>query len=531
MRKSGEEYITHPVAVARILADLGMDTTTLVAALLHDTVEDTSYDLRTLRHEFGAEVELLVDGVTKLDKAYFGDDAEVETIRKMLMRAGQDVRVLIIKLADRLHNMRTLGARSPASRTRIARATLDVLVPLCDRLGIQALKRSLEDTVLANLEPEVFADIESHVHNRPLWTHTLEQTIANVRRNLSAAHIDAEVAPRPRHYYSIWKDTIAAGNPLTHDLPRIVIIVDGPRTDCYTALGTLHAMWHPVPGRFKDFIASPKNNLYRSLHTTVIGPDNRPVEVLIRTASMHHFAEYGIAANFRKPGSANRLDPRDRAEQLSWLQRVVDWQHIADDAESFLDALRCHLAETQIQVFTGGGEAVLLPSGATPVDVAYTIDANLGHGCVAATINGRLVPLSSPLSDGDVVEIVTRDARQMALGIGIGPAAEWLDFVKSPTARLEITRWLENNVDEPAADGAGTVADRVRLGRKAIQLALRAHDRILAGDGPLYEVAAHLGYPDLDAMLVAVSDHRITAGDVVTRLLSLVDHPASTRSS
>jgi GTP pyrophosphokinase len=531
MRKSGEPYITHPLAVAQILADLGMDTTTLVAALLHDTVEDTSYDLPTLRHEFGGEVALLVDGVTKLEKAYFGEDAEIETIRKMLDRAGRDVRVLIIKLADRLHNMRTLDARSPASRSRIAKATMDVLVPLSDRLGIQRLKRDLEDSVLYNLEPDAFAEIDAHVRDRPQWTRTLEQTVIQVRRALATAHIDATVGARPRHYYSIWKDTLHAGHPVAHDLPRIAIVVDGPRNDCYTTLGTLHSMWHPVPGRFKDFIASPKNNLYRSLHTTVIGPDDSPVEVLIRTAGMHNFAEYGIATNFRDPAGAQRLNADDRAEQLDWLRRVTNWQHIAGDAGRFLDALRCHLAESQIQVFTASGKAVLLPSGATPVDVAYVVDPEIGHATVAATVNGRLARLSTPLSDGDVVDVVTRDAKQVSFGIGAGPAREWLDFVRSPQARLEITRWHETN-DEPdpaSAEVPATVADRVRLGRAAVSLALREQDRLLGDESLLHGIGVHLGYPDVDALMVAVADRRIAAERVVTDLIEMVDRPTPTR--
>jgi guanosine-3',5'-bis(diphosphate) 3'-pyrophosphohydrolase len=523
MRKSGEEYITHPLAVARTLAQLGMDTTTLVAALLHDTVEDTAYDLRTLAEDFGPEVALLVDGVTKLDKAYFGADAEIETYRKMLVKAGEDVRVLVIKLADRLHNMRTLGARSPASRARIARATEDVLVPLSDRLGIQALKRELEDSVLANLEPEAYADIDHHVRNRPMWAHTLTATIEDVCRQLDKARIKATVQPRPRHYYSIWKDTIAKGHPLSHDLPRIVIIVDGTRNDCYTALGTLHGTWHPVPGRFKDFIASPKNNLYRSLHTTVIGPDNKPVEVLIRTAGMHHFAEYGIVANFRDPQSAAKLDPHDRDEQLSWLHRVVNWQHVADDASRFLDALRCDLSEGQIQVFTTRGKQVLLPVGSTPVDVAFTVEPELGHACVAATVNGRLVRLSSQLEDGDVVEILTRDGDGAPVGPQPGPAREWLDFVKSPQARLEITRWFAT------VAAADTVNGRVRIGRNAIMAALRAEERYLPDDSLLVEMATQLDYPDLDAMLVAIADERLVAGDVAQRLIAYADDPFSRR--
>ena len=526
MRKSGEPYITHPLAVADILAHLGMDTTTLVAALLHDTVEDTDYDLRTLKHDFGPEVALLVDGVTKLDKAYFGADAEIETIRKMLVKASQDVRVLIIKLADRLHNMRTLDARSPASRVRIARATQDVLVPLSDRLGIQSLKRQLEDAVLANLEPEAYADIDAHIRHRPGFDRTMAATIGAVRKQLAQAKIDATVIGRPRHRYSVWKDTIDKGEPLNHDLPRIVIVVDGPRTDCYTTLGTLHSSWHPVPGRFKDFIASPKNNLYRSLHTTIIGPDDKPVEVFIRTAAMHHFAEYGIIANYRDAQAAAQLEPRDREEQLSWLRRVVDWQSLADEAGRFLDALRCDLSEGQIQVFTAGGRRIQLPTGSTPVDVAFTVDPDLAHACVGATINGRLVPLSSPLDDGDVVEILTRDPERASLGLGAGPAPEWLDFVKSPQARLAISRWLTTVSDSADEIGPQTVADRMRLGREAVSDALRAQERVLADYSLLHIVAAQLDFPDLDSLLVAVGDERVSADTVVERLIAHVDNPS-----
>ncbi len=519
MRKSGDAYITHPVAVARILADLGMDTTTLVAALLHDTVEDTSYTLPALEAEFGGEVALLVDGVTKLDKAFFGETAEVETIRKMLVKAGQDVRVLIIKIADRLHNMRTLDVRSPASRARIASATMDVLVPLCDRLGVQALKRSLEDSVLATLHPEAYADIDDHVNNRPGWDATLTETITRVRESLACAHIDAHVGPRPRHYYSIWRDTIAARHPLDHELPRIAIVVEGKQTDCYTALGALHAMWRPVPGRFKDFIASPKNNLYRSLHTTVIGPSNQIIEAMIRTSAMHHSAEFGIAAHFRGPQVGPRLEHREQTEQLGWLRRVVDWQQSVDDAQKFLDALRCDLTYRQIQVFTTAGESVVLPGDATPVDLAYTLRTEIGHACIGATINGRLAPLSSPLSDGDEVEILTRDTAQ--LDDHAGPASEWLASVKSPQARLEITRWFAEQSETDT--NVETIAQRTARGRADVGHALRAEGRWLAGDGPLQELAVHLGYPDVDALHVAVADHKLEASAVVAQLVALVD--------
>src|SRR5947207_1612288 len=384
-RINGEDYITHPLAVAEILADLGMDTTTLVAALLHDTVEDTSYTLPRLQDDFGPEVALLVDGVTKFDKGFFGAAAEGETIRKLLVRAGQDVRVLVIKLADRLHNMRTLDVRSAASRARIASATRDVIIPLCDRLGIQALKRELEDTVLQALYPDGYEEVRRHVVTRPNWTGYLNEVIGTIQPELARTKINARVAPRPRHFYSVWKDARDKHQPSPRELPRIVIIVESRQTDCYAALGAVHATWRPVPGRFKDFIASPKNNLYRSLHTTVLGPDNQPLEVLIRTEPMHRAAEYGIVANFRFPEFTARLSKQARAEQLAWLHRVLDWEAVADDAQRFLDALRCDLSEGQIHVFTGDGRRVQLPTGSTAVDLAYPLGVQTGHRCVAAT--------------------------------------------------------------------------------------------------------------------------------------------------
>jgi GTP diphosphokinase / guanosine-3',5'-bis(diphosphate) 3'-diphosphatase len=520
LRKSGDDYITHPLAVAHILANLGMDTTTLVAALLHDTVEDTSYTLSALSDDFGPEVALLVDGVTKFDKVYFGDIAEAETIRKMLLRAGQDVRVLVIKLADRLHNMRTLDARSDASRKRIARATQDVLVPLCDRLGIQVLKRELEDTVLWALEPEWYARIDQHVRGRPDRTDLISTVIGTLQPELGRVRVSATISERPRHYYSIWKDAVAVNRPAVldspamHDLPRVVIVVDGRRTDCYAALGTVHTTWRPVPGRFKDFIASPKNNLYRSLHTTVLGPDDQPLEVLIRNEPMHRSAEYGIVANFRYPDHTARLSPRAREEQLTWLRRVLDWQDVADDAESFLEALRCDLTEAQIHVFTNDGRQVQLPSGSTPIDLAYALSTGTGHSLVGARRNGRLIPISSTLADGDVVEIIGQSPGST------GPSREWLSHVKTASAQLQISRWFEEEGVEP-----DTVAHRVQLGRAAIGLALRHRDRSLADETPLVALAAQRGYPDLEALLVAVAEHRLSADDVVDQVISAVDRP------
>ncbi|MGN9775567.1 RelA/SpoT family protein [Micromonospora sp. H33] len=517
-RKSGEPYITHPLAVAQICADLGMDTTTLVAALLHDTVEDTRYTLQALADDFGPEVAHLVDGVTKFDKAFYGQAAEAETIRKMIVAAGKDVRVLIIKLADRLHNMRTLGVRSAASRERIARKTQEVLVPLCDRLGIQTLKRELDDVVLLHLEPEEHARIARHVHDRPGWDAYLEDVVARAKTALRRSRVDAEVTPRPRHLYSIWKDTVAGGHAAPYDLPRIAVIVDGPATDCYAALGAIHGVWRPVPGRFKDYIASPKNNLYRSLHTSVCGPKDHTVEVLIRTAEMHRSAEYGIAASYRFPHGAGTAA---RAEQLDWLRRVLDWEQETADPAQFLESLRCDLAESQIQVFADGRQ-VVLPAGATPVDLAYELGTEHGDHCLAARINGRLAPLSSCLEDGDVVEIFTEtDAANGydADAAPRGPRKEWLGFVKSPHAQMQINRWFADHT-EPGI----SITDKVRLGRATIGLALRGHNRGLASDLPLLRLAEELGYPDLETLLVAVFDRVIEPDTVVQQLIDLVDH-------
>ncbi|PRY30168.1 RelA/SpoT family protein [Pseudosporangium ferrugineum] len=517
-RKSGDPYITHPLAVAQICAELGMDTTTLVAALLHDTVEDTSYTLETLHGDFGPEVTHLVDGVTKFDKAFYGKVAEAETIRKMIIAAGKDVRVLVIKLADRLHNMRTLDARSPASRARIATATLDVLVPLCDRLGIQALKRDLDDVVLYHLEPESYARIDEHVKNRPGWDEYLGAVSVEAQRALRRLRVSADVKPRPRHYYSIWKDTVAGGHAVPFDLPRLAVVVDGPETDCYAALGAIHGQWRPVAGRFKDFIASPKNNLYRSLHTTVTGPDGRLVEVLIRTVSMHRCAEYGVATGYRYP----KFDSETGTDQLTWLKRVLDWEQDTTDAGQFLDSLRCDLAEAQITVFAKG-RTFELPAGSTPVDLAYELSPDKGDQTLAATINGRLAPLSSQLRDGDVVEIFTETDGRVEVEPGIaprGPRKEWLGFVKSTQAQMQINRYFA----EENSPGI-SIADKVRLGRATIGLTLRKHDRGLASEVPLRRLAEELGYPDLETMLVAVTERNLEPDQVVEQLIALVDHP------
>jgi GTP pyrophosphokinase len=537
MRKSGDPYITHPLEVAQILAELGMDTTTLVAALLHDTVEDTSYTITELRDTFGGEVALLVDGVTKFEKVFYGDTAEVETIRKMIVAAGTDVRVLIVKLADRLHNMRTLDARSSASRARIARATQDVLIPLCDRLGVQALKRELEDSVLAALEPETHAMLRGWVAHRPGWTAYTDNFIAQAASVMRAAKIGARVVSRPRHLYTIWKDTFGQGYHQPHELHRIAIIVGGAENDCYTALGAVHSSWRPVPGRFKDFIASPKNNLYRSLHTTVIGPDGRAVEILIRTATMHRNAEYGVAAAYRfgrrGPG-AHSAKGRSRGaggvggDHLEWLTRLVDWQRSAVDPVRFIESLRCDLADGQVHIFANGTR-YLLAAHSTPVDVAYAMGPDVGDRCVAATVNGNLAFLSSPLADGDVVEIHTAGADETrgADGKPIGPSREWLSFVRTPHAQLHIEKRLgARNVEDPENAPPVPFAARVRIGRSAIGMELLRRDRVLPSDAPLVALADERGYPDLENLLVAVADHAVSAEEVAERLIQQVDGAA-----
>jgi guanosine-3',5'-bis(diphosphate) 3'-pyrophosphohydrolase len=530
-RKSGEPYITHPLAVARILADLGMDTTTLVAALLHDTVEDTDYELHQLHKDFGDEVAHLVDGVTKFDKIYFGDAAEAETIRKMLISAGQDVRVLVIKVADRLHNMRTLDVRSSASQARIARYTQDWLIPLCDRLGIQSLKRDLEDCVLRSLEPDWYERVDRFCRERQPHP-ALDEVIGEIEAALRRSRVEAAVRPRPRHRYSIWRDATRSPSQRPADPPRLEVVIDGTRTDCYAALGAVHGLWRPVPGRFKDFIASPKHNMYQSLHTTVLGPGREPVEVLIRTAQMHTAAEYGIVTRYRlADAEARRPDTADPpaetlpGESLDWLRRMLDWQEFAEDPGAFLDSLRCDLTYGQVQAFTPRGRAVPLPEGSTPVDFAYTLDALLGHRCVAARVNSRLVPLSSPLRDGDVVEIITDDPRLREFppdpgSAARGPSRDWLNFVRSPHAQLAITRWFEGDRDK-----AANVASRVRDGRARVTDALRRRDRALAADLPLVAVAEQLGYPGLESLLLAVADGEADPGELAERLIAEVDRP------
>jgi GTP diphosphokinase / guanosine-3',5'-bis(diphosphate) 3'-diphosphatase len=512
-RTSGEPFITHPVAVAGILAELGMDTTTLVAALLHDTVEDTGYTLEQTRADFGDEITHLVDGVTKLDKMEFGHAAEAETIRKMIVAMALDLRVLIIKLADRLHNMRTLQFQPAHKQQRTARATLEVLAPLANRLGLQVIRRDLEDLAFATLHPAEHDEIVRVVDQRdPARGEHVEMLTRQVAADLRSAKTKATVTPHPRHYYSIYQTMLERGSREIHDPDRILVVVAGGPSDCYIALGAVHGRWHPVPGRFKDFIAAPKLNGYQSLHTTVIGPGDEPVEVHIRTEDMHRTAEYGVIAQAREARS-RRAAQGDAAnpDDLVWLHRLLDWQRAVSDPGEFLESLRSDLSDHEVLVFTPKGDALTLPAGATPVDVAYALRTELGHHCIGARVNGQLVPLASILTDGDVVEILasTADAEYP------GPSKEWLGFVRSPQAHVKIRQWLASQHRDDAVDAGQQAIDRV-LAEQGWSL------RRAMEDGSL----AMLDYADLEAMYRAVGQDQLSAQSVAQWLVTVLgDQP------
>ena len=511
-RSSGDLYITHPLAVTTILAELGMDITTLVAALLHDTVEDTAYTLKDVREEFGEAVEHLVDGVTKLDKIKYGEHAEAETIRKMVVAMARDPRVLVIKLADRLHNMRTLRYLAPDKQTRIATATLEIFAPLAHRLGMNTIKWELEDLAFATLYPKRYDEIVRLVADRaPSRDTQLAEVVEQVSGDLKAAKIRATVTGRPKHYYSIYQKMIVRGRDFAdiYDLVGIRILVDSVR-DCYAALGAIHGTWSPVPGRFKDFIAMPKFNLYQSLHTTVIGPAGKPVELQIRTHEMHRRAEYGIAAHWKyKEGGAAPGQPGSGApgDDMAWLRQVLDWQKESADPSEFLDSLRFDLHSAEVFVFTPKGDVVSLPAGATPVDFAYGVHTEVGHRCIGARVNGRLVPLESTLDNGDVVEIFTSKAETAH------PSQDWLQFVKSPRARNKIRQWFAKERRE----------DAVENGKEAIGRAMRKSglplQRLLGGEA-LLNLTKEMRLHDVTALYVEVGEGRISAQTVVQRIMA-----------
>jgi guanosine-3',5'-bis(diphosphate) 3'-pyrophosphohydrolase len=520
-RKSGEPYITHPIAVASILANLGLDTTTIAAALLHDTVEDTSYTLQRLRDDFGKDVALLVDGVTKLDKVYFGEAAEAETFRKLIVTAGRDVRVMVIKLADRLHNMRTLGAKSRPSQIRIAEATRDVLIPLADRLGLYVIKRELEDIVLSTIDPATFKEIDDYLNRNLERSQCVTVAVNQLRTELRNCRINTKIIDRPRHHYSVYREMAVNPRRGPQDPPRLVLVINGPLTDCYAALGTVHRLWRPLAGRFKDFIATPKFNLYQSLHTSVIGPGNEPMDVMIRTRQMHQIAELGIAAHLSQETS--RVG--QSTQELKWLHRLLDWQRDAIDPTRFLESLRCDLADEQILVFTTSGGQHILPISATPVDLAYCSGASHGDRLIGAYVNGRLAPLSAQLREGDLVEVITADSSNGYPG----PSKEWLLTAKTPQAQLLISQWFAGYRGPHATEsarkigGQRTLVDRIGAGKHAVEAALRRRDRGLASTEPLLRLARDLAFPDLDTLYLAVYEEKIDADELIDKLIASVD--------
>ncbi|MFN2561620.1 MAG: bifunctional (p)ppGpp synthetase/guanosine-3',5'-bis(diphosphate) 3'-pyrophosphohydrolase [Jatrophihabitans sp.] len=509
LRKSGDPYITHPLAVATILAELGMDTTTLVAALLHDTVEDTGLTLDDITEEFDPEVAHLVDGVTKLDKVKFGAAAEAETIRKMVVAMARDPRVLVIKLADRLHNMRTLRFLPPEKQERKARETLEVLAPLAHRLGMNTIKWELEDLAFATLYPKRYDEIVRLVAERaPSRDTYLGEVLERIKADLRDGSIKADVTGRPKHYYSIYQKMIVRGREFTdiYDLVGIRVLVESER-DCYATLGVIHANWQPVPGRFKDYIAMPKFNMYQSLHTTVIGPAGKPVELQIRTHAMHRTAEYGIAAHWKyKERKEAVADPAGMSEEMGWLRQLLDWQREAQEPEEFLDALRYDLGASEVYVFTPKGDVLGLPSGSTPVDFAYAVHTEVGHRCIGARVNGKLVALESPLDNGDTVEVFTSKAE------GAGPSRDWLEFVKSPRARTKIRQWFARERREDAIDAGKTALS------KAMRKASLPIQRLLGGD-QLLTLAHDMHYADISSLYAAIGESHVSAQSVVQKLV------------
>lgn len=513
LRRSGEPYITHPLAVSQILADLGIGPRGIAAALLHDTVEDTEYTLDQLRADFGDEVAMLVDGVTKLDKLKYGDSAQAETVRKMVIAMSKDVRVLIIKLADRLHNARTWGFMPAESAQRKAKETLEIYAPLAHRLGIQTIKLELEDLSFAVLYPKLYLEIESLVRRRtPKREEIVQEVTTAITDDLKAAKLRGRVVGRPKQYYSIYQKMVVRGREFDeiYDLVGIRVLMDSLR-DCYAVLGAIHARWTPVPGRFKDYIATPKFNLYQSLHTTVLGPEGRPVEIQIRTTEMHQRAEFGVAAHWKykeQAGSGRSTDPVDD-DEMAWLAHLSDWESETADPSEFLDSLRFEIGAKEVYVFTPKGKVIGLPTGATPVDFAYAVHTDVGHRTMGAKVNGRLVPLESTLTSGDVVEVFTSKNPDS------GPSKDWLQFVQSPRARTKIRQWFtKERRDEAIEQGKDAIARAMR--KQNLPLTKLMTQDVLVG------IATAMRYEDVSALYAALGEGHVSTQSVIERLLASV---------
>ena len=524
-RKSGEPYIIHPLAVSQILADLGMGPIVVAAGLLHDTVEDTDYTLDQCRAEFGDTVAGLVDGVTKLSQLEVGDSAQAETIRKLVVAMSRDVRTLVVKLADRVHNARTWRYVKTTSAQKKARETLDVYAPLANRLGMNAIKTELEELSFKVLYPKIYNEIVVLVARRAGQRDVyLKQILAEINEDLDEQNIKAYVTGRPKDYFSIYQKMIVRGHDFAniYDLVGVRIIVDTIQ-DCYAALGAVHARWNPVPGRFKDYIAMPKLNMYQSLHTTVVGPGGKPVEIQIRTWDMHRRAEFGIAAHwkYKENGQAGRAlsspDKSDRkrdennqelseVDNLKWIQQLADWTSETPDSNEFLGSLKEDLGSSEVYVFTPKGKIVSLPAHATPVDFAYAVHTEVGHRTMGARVNGRLVPLDTTLDNGDTVEILTSKSDTA------GPSRDWLSFVKSPKARNKIRQWFSKERRTEA----------IEEGRDELTRAMRKRNlpvNTLLTPEALVGVTDDLNFPNADAVFAAIGDGQVSTQNVISHLV------------
>lgn len=510
-RKSGDSYITHPLAVATICAEIGMDTTTLVAALLHDTVEDTDYTLDDLTRDFGPEVAKLVNGVTKLDKVALGAAAEAETIRKMIVAMAEDPRVLVIKVADRLHNMRTMRFLPPEKQAKKAQETLDVIAPLAHRLGMASVKWELEDLAFAILQPKKYEEIVRLVADHaPSRDRALREITADLQRELAANGIEAEVMGRPKHYWSIYQKMSVRGHDFNEifDLVGIRVLVDTVN-DCYAAIGVVHSLYSAMPGRFKDYISNPKFGVYQSLHTTVMTPTGRPLEVQVRTHEMHYNAEFGVAAHWRyKETIGSHKGDQAEVDQMAWMRQLLDWQKEAADPNEFLDSLRYDLTSQQIFAFTPKGDVVDLPAGSTPVDFAYAVHTEVGHRCIGAKVNGKLVTLETELKSGDRVEIFTSKDQNA------GPSRDWQDFVVSPRAKAKIRQWFaKERREEQLEAGRDALAAEVQRG------GLPMH-RLFTNES-MRQVATRLHYADVDALYTAIGAGTVSAQHVARSLMDM----------
>ncbi|MGB4134941.1 MAG: bifunctional (p)ppGpp synthetase/guanosine-3',5'-bis(diphosphate) 3'-pyrophosphohydrolase [Microbacterium sp.] len=512
-RQSGEPYITHPLAVAQILAELGLGPRAIAAALLHDTVEDTGYALSELQEVFGDEVAMLVDGVTKLDKVKYGDSAQAETVRKMIVAMSKDIRVLLIKLADRLHNARTWGFVPPEKAAKKAQETLEIYAPLAHRLGIQTIKSELEDLSFAVLHPKIYAEISSLISSRtPQREKYLQQVIEAIDEDLRDLRIRGKVVGRPKQLYSVYQKMVVRGREFDdiYDLIGIRVLVNSVR-DCYAVLGAIHARWTPLPGRFKDYIATPKFNLYQSLHTTVIGPGGRTVEIQIRTHEMHQQAEFGVAAHwmYKERMNGGKADAKAGDTEMAWLAHISDWQAETADPSEFLDSLRFEIGAKEVYVFTPKGRVIGLPSGATPVDFAYAVHTEIGHRTMGAKVGGRLVPLETELRSGDVVEVFT------SKNPDAGPSQDWLTFVKSTRARNKIRGWFTKERREEA----------IEQGKEAIARAMRKQNlplQRLMNQESFAQVAQQLRYEDVAALYAAVGEGHVSTQSVLEKVTALV---------